>query len=446
MLGKTRGNRGEVTAVALSSKPERYQALKEVFLFAPTVLPGAKDTKSNPRGFTSAPWFSSSAGVDSISDAERLYGREVRIPVSQRVTLDEGEYFQSDLIGCEVVDRRPAQSLGRVTGWEDGGGSGLLDRGRRPAGSVRAIHLRGDRSGRQTDRRGIARRTEGPEPPVIFHVLTIFPEFFEGPFAPRRGQARQDAGLLDIRIHDLRDWTHDRHRTVDDRPFGGGEGMVLKSEPIFDAVESIWPERNAGQKVMLLSAQGRLFDQAMANRLKESAELLLICGRYEGVDERVAEHLADEEISIGDYVLSGGELAAAVVIDTVARLLAGSAGQRSFGGLRIVPGYGPRRRPARLPALDPPRRVPRLESAGSAARRQSRGDPQIPQEDRPGENREAAAGSAPVGRLRPLLHVVMREHIGRHVPGARLLFHSNCLLVTHAAAQRDQIVAPLLLR
>jgi tRNA (guanine37-N1)-methyltransferase len=161
---------------------------------------------------------------------------------------------------------------------------------------------------------------------VIFHVLTIFPEFFAGPFAHGVVKRAREAGLLDIRIHNLRDWTHDRHRTVDDRPFGGGEGMVLKPEPIFQAVESIWPERRPGQKALLLSAQGRLFDQAMANRLSGENELLMICGRYEGVDERVAGHLADDEVSIGSYVLSGGELAAAVVIDTVARLLPGVLG------------------------------------------------------------------------------------------------------------------------
>jgi tRNA (guanine37-N1)-methyltransferase len=164
---------------------------------------------------------------------------------------------------------------------------------------------------------------------VIFHVLTIFPEFFAGPFDFGVVKRAKDAGLLDIRIHNLRDWTHDRHKTVDDRPFGGGEGMVLKPKPIFDAVESIWPERRTDQKVVLLSAQGRMFDQAMANRLSRNAELLLICGRYEGVDERVAEHLADEEISIGNYVLSGGELAAAVVVDTVARLLPGVLGNET---------------------------------------------------------------------------------------------------------------------
>jgi tRNA (guanine37-N1)-methyltransferase len=129
-----------------------------------------------------------------------------------------------------------------------------------------------------------------------------------------------------LHVHDLRNWTHDLHRTVDDRPFGGGEGMLLKPEPIFDAVEAVWPSRSANRKVILLSAQGRKFTTQIARELVRQEELLLICGRYEGVDERVAEHLADDELSIGDYVLSGGELAAAVVVDTVARLLPGVVG------------------------------------------------------------------------------------------------------------------------
>ena len=164
---------------------------------------------------------------------------------------------------------------------------------------------------------------------MTFHVLTIFPEFFEGPFAYGVVKRASDAGLIEIRIHNLRDWTKDRHKTVDDRPFGGEEGMVLKPEPVFEAVESIWPERRPDRKVVLLSAQGRLFDQGVANRLSRESGLLLICGRYEGVDERVAAHLADDEISIGNYVLSGGELAAAVVIDAVARLLPGVLGNES---------------------------------------------------------------------------------------------------------------------
>lgn len=163
-----------------------------------------------------------------------------------------------------------------------------------------------------------------------FHIVTIFPEFFRGPFEHGVIQKAAQAGRLGIQIHDLRTWTHDRHRTVDDRPFGGGEGMLLKPEPLFDAVESIWPERSSGQKkVILLSAQGKRFHQSLAREWSSLDELLLICGRYEGVDERVAAHLADEEISIGDYVLSGGELAACVVVDSVARLLEGVLGNQA---------------------------------------------------------------------------------------------------------------------
>ncbi len=175
-----------------------------------------------------------------------------------------------------------------------------------------------------------------------FHILTIFPEFFDGPFRYGVVAKARESGLIAIEIHDLRNWTHDRHRTVDDRPFGGGEGMLLKPEPIFEAVESIWPQRTASQRLVLLSAQGQRFDQSAARRLAGCPELFLICGRYEGVDERVAEHLADEELSVGDFVLSGGELAAAMVIDCVARLLPGvlgnadSALQESFSQEKLL--------------------------------------------------------------------------------------------------------------
>jgi tRNA (guanine37-N1)-methyltransferase len=159
-----------------------------------------------------------------------------------------------------------------------------------------------------------------------FHILTIFPEFFRGPFEHGVVAKARQAGRLEIQVHDLRHWTYDRHRTVDDRPFGGGEGMLLKPQPVFEAVEAILPERTEASRVVLLSAQGRLFEQKLAEDLARRDELLLICGRYEGVDERVARHLADEEISIGDYVLSGGELGAAVMVDVVARLLPGVLG------------------------------------------------------------------------------------------------------------------------
>jgi len=161
---------------------------------------------------------------------------------------------------------------------------------------------------------------------MTFHLLTIFPDFFKGPLSHGVVARAAEAGVLELKIHDLRDYTHDLHRTVDDRPFGGGEGMLLKPEPVFEAIETIWPQRTEKQKIILLSAQGKKFTQKKARALLENEELLLICGRYEGVDERVAEHLADEELSIGDYVLSGGELAAAIVVDTVARLLPGVVG------------------------------------------------------------------------------------------------------------------------
>lgn len=184
---------------------------------------------------------------------------------------------------------------------------------------------------------------------MTFHIVTIFPDFFRGPFEHGVVARAQADKLLDIRVYDLRNWTYDRHRTVDDRPFGGGEGMLLKAQPLFEAVESILPERTRKQKVILLSAQGRRFTQSLAHDYSGLDELVLICGRYEGVDERVAEHLADEEVSIGDFVMSGGELGAAVIVDTVARLLPGVLGNEdstrneSFGveseGLLDCPQY-----------------------------------------------------------------------------------------------------------
>jgi tRNA (guanine37-N1)-methyltransferase len=161
---------------------------------------------------------------------------------------------------------------------------------------------------------------------VTFHIVTIFPEFFDSTLAHGVVARAIENGTIQVKIHNLRDWTSDRHKTVDDRPFGGGEGMLLKPDPLFQAVETVWPQRSPDQRVILLSAQGARFDQSSARRLSSYREILLICGRYEGVDERVAEHLADEELSIGDFVLSGGELAAAVVIDSVARLAPGVLG------------------------------------------------------------------------------------------------------------------------
>lgn len=164
-----------------------------------------------------------------------------------------------------------------------------------------------------------------------FDIITIFPGFFDSPLDYGILKRARTAGLVEVTTHDLRGFTHDRHRTVDDRPFGGGEGMVLKPEPIYDAVMSlgISPKAERQQEketVILLSAQGRPFTQAIAQELAATERVVIICGRYEGVDERVNEMLCDREISIGDYVLSGGELAAAVIVDAVVRLLPGALG------------------------------------------------------------------------------------------------------------------------
>ncbi len=155
---------------------------------------------------------------------------------------------------------------------------------------------------------------------MTFDVITIFPEFFTSILAHGLLKRAGEGGQVKIRLRDLRDFTDDRHRTVDDRPFGGGPGMVFKPEPVFRAVRAVHAESAPGP-VVLLSPQGRVLDQALAERLAKHDQITLICGRYEGVDERVAAHLATDEISIGDYVLSGGELPAAVLMECVTRLV-----------------------------------------------------------------------------------------------------------------------------
>ena len=172
-----------------------------------------------------------------------------------------------------------------------------------------------------------------------FDLITIFPEFFSGPLDHGIIRKAREAGLIDVHVQDLREFTKDRHRTVDDRPFGGGEGMVLKPEPLFEAVESLLG-RSVGDAakqdtpdpdtaIVLMSAAGKLFDQEMARTYSRLERIILLCGRYEGVDERVAEHLATEEVSIGDFVLSGGELPAMLVADAVTRLLPGALGNQA---------------------------------------------------------------------------------------------------------------------
>jgi tRNA (guanine37-N1)-methyltransferase len=178
--------------------------------------------------------------------------------------------------------------------------------------------------------------TKSPNFQMLVDLVTIFPDFFRGPLDFGIVRRARQAGLVEIDVHDLREFTRDKHRTVDDRPFGGGEGMVLKPEPIFECIEQLnlapRQERIAGaakESVILLSAQGRRLDQALARQLAPLERMILICGRYEGVDERVSDYLADREVSIGDYVLSGGELGAAVIVDAVVRLIPGAVGNQA---------------------------------------------------------------------------------------------------------------------
>ncbi len=163
------------------------------------------------------------------------------------------------------------------------------------------------------------------------HVLTLFPDMFEGPFSVGLFHKAMDNGLLKLAIHNIRDFSHDKHHTVDDYPYGGGAGMVMKPEPIFESVETVKADLasqnvNDDIPIILLSPQGRKFNEQIAVDLSKSNHLVLVCGQYEGVDERVCEHLVTDEISIGDYVLTGGELAAMVVINAVSRLVPGFLG------------------------------------------------------------------------------------------------------------------------
>jgi tRNA (guanine37-N1)-methyltransferase len=195
-------------------------------------------------------------------------------------------------------------------------------------------------------------------------VLTLFPGMFSGPLDESIVKRARATGLLDLNIHNLRDWTHDRHRTVDDRPFGGGPGMLLKPEPIFEAVESLRREKT---RVILLSPAGRKFHQAVARELAQHDDLLLVCGSYEGFDERVREALADDDLSIGDFVVTNGALPAMVIVDAVTRLLPGVLGDdassqdESFShGLLEYPQYT---RPAEFRGM----KVPEVLMSGNHA-------------------------------------------------------------------------------
>jgi len=193
-----------------------------------------------------------------------------------------------------------------------------------------------------------------------FDVLTLFPEIFQGYLGQSILKRGIDAGLVDVRLHNIRDWTRDKHNSVDDRPFGGGPGMVMKVEPVVDSVESVRRHDPDPGHLVMLTPQGRQFDQPAVERLAEEERLLLLCGRYEGFDERIREILEPEEISVGDFILNGGEVAAMVIIDAVIRLVPGVLGDEdssvcdSFSGSERLLEFAQYTRPREYRGLEVP--------------------------------------------------------------------------------------------
>ena len=248
VLRRARGIRGELIAENLGSDRDRFLSGLAVTLVS------ALDSKQGQPAELESSWLHQGSlvlkfrGIDTRSDAETLKGMFVCIPEEQRRPLPEGQIYLDDLIGCEVDHNRWSQTdwIGnRVAG---SGRPGVAGSGCGSPDSVRARYLPGGGCGREKNRSGVAGRAGRPESEMIFHVLTIFPDFFEGPFAHGVVARAREAGVVEIRVHNLRDWTSDRHKTVDDRPFGGGEGMLLKPEPIFQAVEIHLAGAAAGTK------------------------------------------------------------------------------------------------------------------------------------------------------------------------------------------------------
>ena len=212
-------------------------------------------------------------------------------------------------------------------------------------------------------------------------ILTLFPDICRAPLGESIMKRAQGNGIVDLRIHNLRDWTTDKHHIVDDAPFGGGQGMVMKPEPIFAAVEDL---RNQASRVVLMSPAGHRFEQQMATQLSQEPHVIIVCGHYEGVDHRVIEHLVDLEISIGDYVLTNGAIAAVVLVDAIVRLLPGALGGRRQFQSRIT----------RSPAVHASRRLSRLESSGGLAFRKSCRDCKVAQRTGDKTHARKSAGSA----------------------------------------------------
>jgi len=341
VIRKAHGLRGEASVEPLTDSPARLAELKEVVLVSP-------DRKSlHPIRIRSTRFHGPRAliqfeGIDRPESVREFYQWSLEIPEDQLRQLAPGEYFLHDLVGLEAVDPR-GQRLGMVRDAQEGGGGVLLTIARDDgtafevpfaASICTQIDTRRKRlvvdlpAGlADLDRVGAVEDEPMAEAAGLrMDLVTIFPRMFE-PFLEEGVLARaRNSGLLRIKVWDLREFTSDKHRSTDDEAYGGGSGMVMLAEPVYRCVDAIRAEEKGEPWIVLMSPQGRPFDQTTAEQLARRHWLILLCGRYEGMDERVREGLVHEEISVGDFVTSGGEVPAMLVVDAVARMVEGVVG------------------------------------------------------------------------------------------------------------------------
>jgi tRNA (guanine37-N1)-methyltransferase len=397
VIRKAHGVRGEASVESWTSSPERFASLGRVYLVSPDESRVEQTTvaSSRPHGDRVLLRFSTITSPEALG-AYRDW--TVELPLEEARALDPGEYFLHDLIGLEAVS--PAgEPVGRVEDLIEAPGGILLTirQGERAfeVPFAKTICPEVDLEGRRmvvdlpeglTDLEGVVAIEDEPqvdeaaadesaasepeaarreEPALRIDVVTIFPKMFDAVLGEGVVARAVRSNLLDIRVHDLRDHATDRHRSTDDEPYGGGAGMVMLAEPLYQALEAIGA---GGEKphVVMLSPQGVPFTHVEAERLAAGKRLVLLCGRYEGIDERVRERLVDEELSVGDFVVSGGEIPAMLVIDAVSRLVEGVVGRRNsvesdsfYNGLLDYPHYT---RPAEWRGV----RVPEVLLSGHA--------------------------------------------------------------------------------
>lgn len=392
IIRKAHGVRGEASVESWTNDPARFEDVSRCILVSPGRDESVEREVESFRVHGSRVLLKFD-GVDTPERVAELRDWTVEIPLSERRDLEEDEYWLDDLPGMRVSDAE-GTSLGVIRSAAEGGGGILLEI-EDPGGSsfevpfVRAFFPVIDTEARTmvaelpegivdleravdagtSDRRPPRRsRKRAAAPRFRIDVITIFPDMVR-PFLQEGVIARAiEENVLEIRVHDLRDYTSDRHRVTDDAPYGGGAGMVMKAQPILEALDAIESEAADDPHVVYLSPQGRRLTHELAVELAERSHLVLLCGRYEGVDQRVIESRVDQEVSIGDLVVSGGEVPAMLLMDAVSRMVPGVVGDRNsverdsfYNGLLDHPHYT---RPASLNGMD----VPEVLLSGHAER------------------------------------------------------------------------------